>query len=73
MSKQVTVNDFWSPHPGAMASIREKIGAVVEAYNGAGLLNLDPVIPIRMGIDGSNLWKAKFETLTISPIIKESM
>ena len=76
LAKTSPVRDFWTPVPGIVAHWPEKLRLLVEAYSKANLIQkyelisskMDEVnhLYIKIGLDGTNLWKAKLETLTMS-------
>ena len=70
LSKTCPVVDFWSPVPGVACDWYSKLLFMVSSYLKSGLLvpKLDELnhINIKIGIDGTNIWKAQLETMTFS-------
>jgi hypothetical protein len=69
-AKAAPVHDFWEPVPGVISSWKDKLFLLLDAYSRANLipsniLNINH-INVKIGLDGTNLWKAKLETITLS-------
>lgn len=69
-AKSAPVQDFWEPVPGIISTWKEKIYLLLDSYSSAKLIPCSSFsvnhIYIKIGIDGTNLWKAKLETITFS-------
>lgn len=76
-SKSTPVMDFWEPVPGVVCDWKIKIQFVIQCYLNCNLFSFNSSsnvidINIKLGLDGTNLWKAKLETLSISFAHKEN-
>ena len=69
-AKRTPVVDFWLPVPGIYSNWNIKLTFIVDCYIKSGLLSYrnDEVnhLYIKIGIDGTNMWKAQLETITLS-------
>lgn len=57
--------DFSKPAPGFAAAWTNKLELIIDSYFSCKLFNTFD-INIKIGIDGTNLWKAQLETVTLS-------
>ena len=68
LSSTIPRKDFWQPVPGAVCEWKPKLQQLLESYQECNKILQDNIqkVHIRIGVDGTNMWKANLETITYS-------
>jgi hypothetical protein len=65
MGRSTPIYEIWNPVPGVISGWKEKLENIISAYHTAGLITSNK-LAIKIGIDGTNIWKVNLETITMS-------
>ena len=65
LGRSTPLKEFWNPVPGVVCGWKEKLKNMIAAYSTAGLLTTKE-INIKIGVDGTNIWKINMETISLS-------
>lgn len=71
MGYTTPIREFWQPVPGVICGWKEKLRNMIAAYKNAKLLE-NTEINVKIGIDGTNIWKINLETISFSFAAKEN-
>lgn len=71
LGKTTNITQYWNPVPGVICEWLQKLKNMIQAYEAAELLNSQELV-IKIGIDGTNIWKISMETVSMSFAIAEN-